>query len=95
MTDYTVEFIPQAEKEFRKLDLDIRKQFVAKLKERQSNPHVAKAKLSGLKDCYKIKLRNVGYRLVYQVIDEKIVIRVIAVAKRERNLVYQKAKTRL
>ncbi|MDO5667746.1 MAG: hypothetical protein Q4G44_07995 [Alcaligenaceae bacterium] len=27
------------------------------------------ARLSGMPDCYKIKLRSVGYRLIYQVND--------------------------
>ncbi|WP_431002968.1 type II toxin-antitoxin system RelE family toxin [Aggregatibacter actinomycetemcomitans] len=53
------------------------------------------AKLHGMKDCYKIKLRNVGYHLVYQVIDERIVVKIIAVGKRDRNFVYTKAKSRL
>ncbi|OOS00631.1 addiction module toxin RelE [Haemophilus paracuniculus] len=92
---YAIEFIPSSEKEFRKLSLDLRKQFVAKLQERAENPRVESAKLRGMKDCYKIKLRNSGYRLVYQVIDERIVVKVIAVGKRERNETYQKAKNRL
>lgn len=92
---YTIEFIPSSEKEFRKLSLDLRKQFVAKLQERAENPRVESAKLRGMKDCYKIKLRNSGYRLVYQVIDERIVVKVIAVGKRERNETYEKAKNRL
>lgn len=92
---YTIEFIPSSEKEFRKLSLDLRKQFVAKLQERAENPRVESAKLRGMKDCYKIKLQNSGYRLVYQVIDERIVVKVIAVGKRERNETYEKAKNRL
>lgn len=92
---YTIEFIPSSEKEFRKLSLVLRKQFVAKLQERAENPRVESAKLRGMKDCYKIKLRNSGYRLVYQVIDERIVVKVIAVGKRERNETYEKAKNRL
>ncbi|MBE2897472.1 type II toxin-antitoxin system RelE/ParE family toxin [Pasteurellaceae bacterium 20609_3] len=92
---YTIEFIPSAEKEFRKLDLSIRKQFVEKLRQRAENPKVPSARLHGLKDCFKIKLRASGFRLVYQVIDERIVIKVIAVGKRERNLVYRNAKVRL
>ncbi len=100
---YTIEFIPSAEKEFRKLSLDLRKQFVEKLKERAENPRIESAenpriesaKLRGMKDCYKIKLRNAGYRLVYQVIDESIVIKVVALGKRDRNAVYQKAQLRL
>jgi mRNA interferase RelE/StbE len=46
-------------------------------------------------DCYKIKLRSSGYRLVYQVIDERVVVIVIAVGKRERSDVYDAAKSRL
>lgn len=92
---YTIEFIPSSEKEFRKLSIELRTQFVEKLKERAENPRIESAKLRGMKDCYKIKLRNAGYRLVYQVIDERIVVKVIAVGKRERSEVYQRAKTRL
>lgn len=92
---YTIEFIPSSEKEFRKLSIELRTQFVEKLKERAENPRIESAKLRGMKDCYKIKLRNAGYRLVYQVIDERIVVKVIAVGKRERSEVYQRAKARL
>ncbi|WP_338296203.1 type II toxin-antitoxin system RelE family toxin, partial [Escherichia coli] len=46
------------------------------------------AKLRGLKDCYKIKLRASGFRLVYQVIDDILIIAVVAVGKRERSNVY-------
>lgn len=53
------------------------------------------ARLIGMADCYKIKLRSSGYRLVYQVQDEKIIVQVIAVGKRERMEVYQKAARRL
>ena len=45
-------------------------------------------------DCYKIKLKAAGYRLVYKVIDERIVVSVIAVGKRERSAVYDQAKKR-
>jgi len=40
------------------------------------------AKLSGHPDRYKIKLRSVGYRLVYEVRDQQLLIVVIAVSKR-------------
>ena len=36
-------------------------------------PRVPAARLHNLPDCYKIKLRSAGYRLVYQV-DDKIVL---------------------
>jgi len=43
---------------------------------------------------YKIKLRSVGYRLVYEVNDKEITVYVISVGKRERGIVYSKAETR-
>lgn len=42
-----------------------------------------------------IKLRDVGYRLVYQVCDDRVVVVVIVVGRRENNLVYRAAKERL
>jgi mRNA interferase RelE/StbE len=48
-----------------------------------------------MKDCYKIKLRRAGYRLVYQVRDNELVVSVVAVGKRERNQVYKAAIRRI
>jgi mRNA interferase RelE/StbE len=56
---------------------------------------VPSAKLHGdLDDFYKIKLATVGYRLVYEVIDHKLVILIVAVGKRNQSEVYQKASSR-
>ena len=46
-------------------------------------------------DCYKIKLKNAGYRLVYQVDDNRIVVIVVAVGKRENLIVYRVAGKRV
>jgi len=48
-----------------------------------------------LPDCYKIKLRSSGYRLIYQVVDKEVVVFVVAVDKRERGQAYRKAAERL
>jgi len=53
------------------------------------------SKLSGFENHYKIKLRASGYRLVYEVIDNEISVLVVAIGKREKNSVYQKAKNRV
>ena len=55
---------------------------------------MASAKLSGHPDRYKIKLRSVGYRLVYEVRDQQVLVLVIAVGKRDRNAVYRAAAAR-
>lgn len=92
---YTVKFREDALKEWQKLDKAIQQQFAKKLKKCCDNPHVPSAKLRGIKDCYKIKLRTSGFRLVYQVIDNVLVIAVVAVGKRERSEVYHLASERL
>jgi mRNA interferase RelE/StbE len=91
---FDLKFKEEALREWRALDNGIRDQFKRKLVERLSNPHVTAAKLSGQKDRYKIKLRTVGYRLVYEVRDTELIVMVVAVGKRERNAVYKKAAGR-
>ncbi len=91
---YKVKFLPSALKEWKKLAPPIQKQFKIKLKEIILHPHIPSSKLRGFKNVYKIKLRAVGYRLVYEVNDEEVFIYVIAIGKRERGSVYTKAKER-
>nr|WP_256435926.1 type II toxin-antitoxin system RelE/ParE family toxin [Dechloromonas sp. TW-R-39-2] len=55
---------------------------------------VPSAKLSGHPDRYKIKLRSIGYRLVYEVLDGRLVVLVVAVGKRDKNAVYKAAEGR-
>ena len=84
--------MPSALKEWQKLDNSIKLQFKKKLSERLENPKVTKDKLRGYEDVYKIKLRDVGYRLAYQVKDDEIVVLVLVVGKRENNEVYKMLK---
>jgi mRNA interferase RelE/StbE len=92
---YELEFKESALEEWHKLDNNIRELFKKRLAKRLTTPRVESARLSGLPDCYKIKLRDVGYRLVYQVCDNLVLVVVIAVGKRENNQVYHKVKERL
>ncbi|MFZ2869910.1 type II toxin-antitoxin system RelE family toxin [Zavarzinia sp.] len=91
---YELAFLDEALKEWRKLDNVTREQFKAKLVERLENPKIPSARLHGAKERYKIKLRNAGYRLVYQVRDTELLVLVVAVGKRERNDVYKTADRR-
>ena len=91
---YELLFHPDALDEWGKLDKPVREQFKKKLAERLLNPHVAASKLSGEKNRYKIKLRCMGYRLVYDVVDTQLIVTVVAVGKRERNAVYKAAASR-
>lgn len=92
---YSLEFKESALREWRKLDGAIRAKFKKKLAERLERPRVASARLSCTADCYKIKLKNAGYRLVYQIDDQRIVVIVVAVGKRENFAVYRSAEGRL
>lgn len=58
-------------------------------------PRNPSTKLRDLPDCYKIKLRTLGYRLVYQVNDKELLVLVIAIGKREYSAVYEDATKRL
>ncbi|MEL6059788.1 MULTISPECIES: type II toxin-antitoxin system RelE family toxin [unclassified Methylobacterium] len=93
---YELQFLPSALKEWRKLGFTVREQFKAKLAERLQAPHVPADRLAGseMKDCYKIKLRASGYRLVYRVSDAAITVTVVAVGKRDRQAVYRTAQKR-
>lgn len=95
MTTYRLAFLPSARKEWDKIGGNVREQFKKKLAERLETPHVPAARLSGMDGCYKIKLRAAGYRLVYQVNDTTITVIVVAIGKRDRNLVYKIAAGRV
>ncbi len=93
---FNIDFDERAFKEWKKLDKTIRDQFKKKLRKLQHNPYTGEARLHGdLAGCFKIKLRASGFRLIYKVIDEEIVIWVIAVGKRERSNVYNIASERI
>ncbi|WP_114327139.1 type II toxin-antitoxin system RelE family toxin [Candidatus Colwellia aromaticivorans] len=92
---YELVFKQDALKEWKKLDSTIRTQFKKKLIERLDSPKVESSRLNGMKDCYKIKLRKAGYRLVYQVRDLEVIVSIVAVGKRERNSVYKIAAKRI
>lgn len=94
-TEYVLEFNEKAKKEFDNLAAPLRLQLARKLKSRLGRPRVEADKLSGMPDCYKIKLNSAGYRLVYQVIDARLLVLVVAVGKREKCRVYDTAMIRV
>jgi mRNA interferase RelE/StbE len=63
---------------------------------RLDEPHIPAAALKGeLAGCYKIKLLKAGYRLVYEVLDDVVVVLVLAVGKREDSAAYTEAIERI
>ena len=92
--NYLLKFLPAARKEWDKLDGSVQLHFLKVLKRRLEEPRIPKAALAGMPDCYKIKLRDLGYRLVYWVDSDGVVVVVLTVGKRERNEVYELARKR-
>ena len=71
---YKLKFLPSAKKEWDKLDSSIQSQFKNKLRKCLENPHIPANKLRDFDCAYKIKLRSAGYRLVYEVDYQEIII---------------------
>lgn len=101
---WMVEYIKEAQRDLRKLDPYVRKiilKAIDKTAERPLPPpegigkplgnHVS-SKLSGL---YKIKLRNLGYRVVYDLVREGSVMKIIIISVRDDEAVYKEAERRI
>jgi mRNA interferase RelE/StbE len=93
---YKLKFLPEALKEWHELDGSIKLILRKALKKRLQEPKVPGSELHGdLKNCHKIKLLKHGYRLVYTIEDQDLVVLVLAVDKRENSIAYQSALFRL
>lgn len=101
---WTVEYIKEAQKDLRKLDPYVRKlvlKAIDKTAERPLPPpdgigkplgNHASSKLSGF---YKIKLKNLGYRVVYDLACEDSVMKIIIISVRDDDAVYKEAEHRI
>jgi len=93
---YRLQFVPSAWAEWQKLDGSVKEPLRKLLKKRLDNPHVPGAALHGaLAGHYKIKLNKQGYRLVYGVQDDVLIVMVMAVDKRKDSVLYQSAMARM
>ncbi|TDT40212.1 addiction module RelE/StbE family toxin [Halospina denitrificans] len=92
---YELRFRQKALKEWNKLSKPVREQFRKKLRERLEEPRVEADRLRQVPDCYKIKLRSAGYRLVYEVRASEIVVSVVAIGRRDKSRVYKDVIQRL
>ena len=94
MKTYELKFHEAALKEWRRLDHSVQSLFKKQLTKRIQPPHVSSAKLHReLKNTHKIKLRDAGDRLVYEVIDHRVAV--FAIGRRDHDTVYQQAAQRL
>ncbi len=101
---WTVEYIKEAQRDLRKLDPYVRKlvlKAIEKTAERPLPPpdgigkplgNHASSSLSGF---YKIKLRNLGYRVVYDLVRKGSVMKIIIISVRDDEAVYKEAERRI
>lgn len=93
---YRLKFLPEALEEWNALDGSIKTVLRKALRKRLENPRPPGSHLHGdLRNCYKIKLRKQGYRLIYSVEDDVLVVLVLAIDKREDLAAYRSAVERL
>ncbi len=93
---YRLQFLPEALEEWQALDGSVKTLLRKAIKKRLEQPHVPGSELHAeLRNCYKIKLRKIGYRLVYAVEDDVLVVLVLSVGKREEMAAYVHAIERL
>lgn len=94
-TIYQLQFDEDARKEWATLDGSVKTTLKKLLLKRLEQPHIPGDALHReLKGFYKIKLRKQGYRLIYAVKDDLLVVLVVAVGKRENDEVYKDAVKR-
>lgn len=92
---YRLKIVPDAWREWQALDGSIKQALKPLLAKRLQNPHVPGSLLHReLAGCYKIKLLKQGYRLVYMVENDELVVLVLSVGKRENNAAYLAAAKR-
>ena len=90
MPTYFLKFTLAPLAEWKALDGSVKETFRKLLKKRMLQPHLPGSALKGpLFGCYKIKLRQQGYRLIYTVQDDLMTVLVLTINKRENNAVYK------
>ena len=81
MTRYRVEFTAAAAKEIRKLDPQIRRRILAGVSELEGEPRPhGVRKLTGYDNAWRIRIGD--YRVLYEVIDDQVLVTVVRVAHR-------------
>lgn len=78
---YTVELSPAAQRQIRKLAPPVQRRIIQRLEGLAALPRPPDArKLAGAEDLYRV--RSGEYRIIYQIVDERLVILIVRVGHR-------------
>jgi mRNA interferase RelE/StbE len=101
---WKIEYIKEAQRDLQKLDANNRRIILKAIEKTAQRPlpppdgigkplgNHAAANLSGY---YKIKLRDLGYRVVYGLVREGNVMKIIVISIRDDDAVYREAERRI
>jgi mRNA interferase RelE/StbE len=96
---YNVVLTTQAAEDFRQLDGSLKEPVAKQLKKLESAPqlgeHLGNRGGLDLTGYYKLYAAKKSIRIVYRIIDQEILVEVVAIGKREDLAVYQEALKRL
>jgi mRNA interferase RelE/StbE len=82
MPEYRVVLTPAAQRQFAKLSLQAREMIAAALVTLAGNPRPPGCvKLAGAEDLWRIRVRQ--YRVVYQVLDDQLIVTVVKIGDRK------------
>lgn len=101
MSKFDVQFIEEAEKDYKKLDGSVRKLVdiaIAKMRNRADEIGKELTNRYGINliGCREIKFRKIGIRIVYRIVGDKAeIVEIITVGKREDSEVFKIACKRL
>ena len=105
MMTWTVEFHDKAKKEFDGLNSSPKTQVAKAIKKVSQNPlphsegghgkPLGNNQSSKLAGCLKIKLRNIGLRVVYQLVRKNATMKIIIISIRDDDKVYKEADSRI
>ena len=102
--EWKIEYIKEAQRDLKRLDPYNRKLILKAIEQTAERPlpppdgigrplgNPATSKLSGF---FKIKLRNLGYRVVYSLVRDKEIMKIIVISVRDDEAVYKEAERRI
>jgi mRNA interferase RelE/StbE len=95
---YEIKFHPLVEDDLKKLNNSVRIEVFKKLKKIQASPELGEPlgnkngmNLSGLRKMYVAKKQ---IRIIYEIVESIVVVKVLVIGKREDMIVYKEAKKR-